>query len=95
MLETDADRLASIQALGGQLCTVGSSKLLAVFDNNPQDELTAPGVEGYVPILQCRTSDLQDVQKDVPVLIDGEPYRVRKVERNAPAPGWTTLRLKR
>jgi len=94
MLETDADRLASIQALGGQLHTIAGRLVWAIFEETSQDALGAP-VETNVPVLECRTSDVSDVLKEQPVTVGSDAYRIRRVDKNTPAPGWTTLRLKR
>lgn len=94
-MESDADRLDSIRALGGILVRVDDREVWALFDDVSTDALNTPGVEVRIPTLTCRSSDVSDVQKDVPVSIGTELYRVRKAEPDAPALGWTTLRLKR
>ena len=94
-METDADRLESIQALGGRLHLIDGQEVWSIFDDSPLETLTQPGVEGRVPVLECRTSDVINAQKEQSVSVDSEIYRVKRVERNAPAPGWTTLYLKR
>lgn len=95
MLESDADRLASIRAVGGALRFINGVEVWAIFDDSPLEALTSPGVEGRSVTLTCRSSDTPGVMKDQAVEIDSDPYRIKRVERNSPSLGWTTLHLKR
>ena len=94
-METDADRLATIQALGGREHVIDGRAVWSIFDDTPIESLDSPGVDVRVPILTCRTSDVSGLAKDVPVDVGQEAYRVKRAEPNSPAPGWTILRLKR
>lgn len=95
MLESDADRLASIQALGGALHHVNGREVWSIFDDSPLEVMTSPGVEGRSTTLTCRSSDIPEAQKEQPIEVGSDPYRVKRVERNSPSLGWTTLHLKR
>ena len=94
-METDADRLDAIQALGGSLCLIDGRQVWSLFDETPIESLTAPGVEGRATVMECRSSDVLNLVKDMPVEVGGEMYRIKRVERNSPAPGWTAIQLKR
>jgi hypothetical protein len=60
MLESEADRLASIKALGGEPFTTDQAeKLVAIFDNDYQDSsLGNFSVANSEPVLHCRTTDV-------------------------------------
>lgn len=95
MLESDADRLASIQAIGGALYLIDGREVWSIFNDTPLEALATPGVEGRAVTLECRTSDTLEAQKEQPVEVGSDAYRIKRVERNSPAMGWTTLYLKR
>lgn len=58
-MDTDADRLAMIKSLGGQLVSVRGREFWAIFDN---DFALANGmVESSGPALTCRTSDFLEI----------------------------------
>ncbi|HYE70596.1 MAG TPA: hypothetical protein VD932_03635 [Aquabacterium sp.] len=83
MLETDADRLATIKALDGQLVTPdGGSKFWAVFDAEYVSVLSDPPMESTSPALQCRTSDVESRQivKDTEIQVGQDLYRVHRHE---------------
>lgn len=60
MLESEADRLAMIQAVGGEEFDTGhAERLLAIFDRAYEESvLTGHVVANRRPILHCRTSDI-------------------------------------
>jgi hypothetical protein len=97
MLETDADRLASIRALGGELVTHSAGTFLAIFDNEYRGVgLGDIEIETRGPVLTCRSSDVTDLGKEAVLhLSDAGDYRVRRSEPDNPAPGWTLLLLRR
>jgi hypothetical protein len=78
-METESDRLASIQGLGGQLVSTDSGSFWAIFDS---DYVDAVNTETLGPVLTARTSDaLQYAKaKDTAVTVAGVVYRVRKHE---------------
>lgn len=95
-LESDADRLAMIQALGGREVPGPDGKpFWAVFKFEFIDVLGGPSVEGRQPFLECRTSDVTTlgIDKDTDLTVKGEPYRVRRHEPDGE--GWSLLILKR
>lgn len=59
MLESDADRLASIKGLGGQLVRAEGGDFYAIFDSefSLASFTDGPGVSSSSPQLTCRTSD--------------------------------------
>jgi hypothetical protein len=91
-METDADRLAMIQSLGGQLITHAQGSFWAIFDR--EFALLADGaVESRQPALTARTSDVEVLAKDTVVHVAGEPYRIKRPEPDGT--GMTILILKR
>jgi hypothetical protein len=82
-MESEADRLAMIQAVGGEPFTTDKpAPLLGVFEREPQEAL-ADGrvVSNYVPILESRSSDVaaHGLMKGSAVIRqkDGAQYVVR------------------
>lgn len=77
-METDADRLESIKALGGLRASVRGQYFWAIFDNAYIEILD--GIESTTPALSsCRTSDIERVQlvKDDVIEIDGKQWRMK------------------
>ena len=65
MIESDADRLALIRALGGQLVCFDGGQFWAVFDNPSRDSsLSDLDIEGASPSLTALTSDVESLRKD-------------------------------
>ncbi len=92
MIESDADRLASIQALDGQLISYADGSFWAIFDR--EFLLIDGSVESRQPTLQARTSDVSDIQKDTIISVPGEEaFRVKRHEPDGS--GMTLLILKR
>jgi hypothetical protein len=96
MLENDADRLASIRGLGGQLVRSAMGNFEAIFD--------APGsisnfddthVDSTSPTLTARTCDVSRLgpnPRGVTVTVTEGSYIVREHQRGS-APGWSVLVL--
>jgi hypothetical protein len=85
MFESDADRLALIQAVGEQFDTGKPTRMWAIFDEayleSSLDRFTVANGE---PMLQCRTSDvaLHELVKQSKVtrVSDGSAYFVKDLE---------------
>lgn len=82
MLESDADRLASIQALGGQLVSTPAGQFWAIFENQYLEGgfSDGPSIETRQPILTARTSDVQSLAKDTVLEIGGRQYLLKRHE---------------
>lgn len=85
MLESEADRLAMIQAVGEAFSTVCPEKLWLVFDRAfIEQALGNFTVEGNKPVALGRTSDvaLHELVKDTVITrdSDGAKYTVRRFE---------------
>jgi hypothetical protein len=78
-METEADRLASIQALGGQLVAAEDGQFWAIFD---REFLESVDTETRVPVLTARTSDAEQYipRKGAAVTVGAVVYRVRRHE---------------
>lgn len=83
MLETDAGRLAGIRFLDASLARAPRGTLEGQFQNG-YAEVDADGiaVEGSVPSLICRTSDVARlaIEKTTRLEIDGTTYVVAREE---------------
>lgn len=62
-METDADRLAMIKSLGGQLVRHDGGEFWAVFENEFAAASFDVEVEAARPTLAARTSDVQQIRK--------------------------------
>jgi hypothetical protein len=92
-METEADRLASIKALGGQLVRAESGDFWAIFD---REYLESVDTETRSPALTARTSDAERCaprKGGAAVSVGVEIFRVRRHEKNSPAPDWTIIIL--
>lgn len=78
-MDSDADRLALVKALGGQLLRVEAGDFWAIFDREYLGQLET---ETRVPALTCRTSDAERYikPKGAAVPIGNDTYRVRRHE---------------
>lgn len=102
-METDADRLYSIQDAGGLCVRSPNGEFWAIFDDNQTEVIGAPGVNVRQLALTCRLSDVSRlaVTRDTLIEIpteDGsvQTYRAKNdPDRNNPAPGWAVIQLKR
>jgi hypothetical protein len=89
-MESDADRLAMIKSLGGQIVCAPDREFWAVFDR----EFSVDGaVESRQPVLNARDIDLQTLAKDTVVAVDGENFRIKRLEPDGT--GMTLAILKR
>lgn len=89
-METEADRLASIKALGGRLIPCETTSFWAIFD---REYASADSVETKTSALTARTSDVENLPKDTVFTIDGELYRIKRHEPDGS--GMTALILRR
>ncbi len=79
-MESEADRRASLKALGGQCYPTAAGPLLAIFDN---EYMEGVGTETRLPVLTCATADAEAVEatrKGAEVTVDGKVYRVDRHE---------------
>lgn len=94
-LESEADRIAGLWALGAVPIGFPSGCVLGIFD---QAFASVPfdlaDIEGRTPFLTCRASDVASVRKDDVVKINGAAYRVMRIEPDTPAPGWVVILLR-
>ena len=81
-MDSDADRLAMLQGLGGQTITATGGTFTAIFDNGYADSLGGPAVEGTEPRLTARTSDLTSlsVGKGDTLTIASVAWKVSRTE---------------
>jgi hypothetical protein len=63
MMESDADRLASIQSLGGVCVRSSSREFWAIFDHDFSLVDVGSGVESQTSVLTCRASDVSTLSK--------------------------------
>lgn len=96
MLENDADRLASIKGLGGQLVTLESgAQVWAIFDAAGSiSRFDDAQINSTSPQLTLRTSDVDanSLRRASQVTVDGDPFLVREHQKGE-APGWSVLVL--
>lgn len=96
MMETDAERLDTIRALGGLfVLSNGRASFEAIFDR--QYSSVSAGdleIESRSPALTCRSSDVVGMTKDEVLTIGEDEYRMLRPEPDSPAPGWTLLILR-
>lgn len=92
MIESDADRLESLQALGEQL-KIDDESVWGIFENEYLGELDGPGVASSEPTVTVRTSDIMRMDRGALVVrANGERYSVRQAEPDGT--GMTMLRLR-
>jgi len=92
MFESDADRLAMIQGLGGQLVLSPDGEFWAVFERPSALSLDG-SVETRQPVLIARTADVEALTKDTPLSIGTEEFRIKRLEPDGT--GMTTIILRR
>jgi hypothetical protein len=80
MLESDADRLASIKWLGGQLVSHAQGEFWALFDNDFQQALGDGMVESRGPALTARLVDVEQLRKDTVLNVAGKTFKLKKAE---------------
>lgn len=67
-MDSDADRLALIKGLGGQLVRHDSGQFWAIFDNGfSAVDVGDTEVEAASPSLTARTSDVESLSKETPL----------------------------
>ena len=95
MLESDADRLASIKALGGQLVHHDAGSFWAIFENQYHEAgfNDGPSVETRQPVLTARTSDVHALEKDALLEVSGEQFRFKRHEPDGTGMSLVFLRL--
>lgn len=78
-METDADRLAMIKSLGGQLVHHPVGSFWAIFDR--EFVLLAEGaVESRQPALTARTVDVVGLPKDATLTVGSDTFRIKRHE---------------
>lgn len=92
-MESEADRLASIQGLGGIRIYTGASYFWAIFDNGFTEQQMGVPIESVFPYLTARTSDASGLLKDQQLNVGDEIYRVNRLEQDGT--GMTRVVLKR
>ena len=93
MIESDADRLALLRALGESVTTPRGT-LLCLFDSPPAtDQFSGENVGVNSPRIIVRTSDLlvHLLARGVRVIYGTEYYKVRRTVDDGD--GWTTVFL--
>lgn len=82
MFESDDDRLALIQALGGQLVRHPDGEFWAILDSDYLEALggSRAGIDASQLLLTARTSDTKELPKDAVLDIAGEQYRIKRHE---------------
>lgn len=92
-IETDRSRLRMIKAVGGLIASFSRGDIWCIFDNGNADVLSM--VESSGPSMHCRSSDVSSIAitKDDEVEINGEQYRVKKMDPDGT--GMTMVHLKK
>lgn len=99
MIESDADRLATIQGLGGQLVRTDRGNFCAILDSDFSSAGFSDGarVNSESPQLTCRTSDVKRLQLDegaeLDTLVDGVASRYSVREHQPDGTGMSVLVL--
>lgn len=91
-MESDADRLATIKALDGQLIQCDQGDFWGVFERDfvlSTDQV----VESAHPVIQARTIDVADLPKDTLLKVGNEEWRIKRHEPDGA--GYTHLYVKR
>ncbi len=79
-MESDADRLASIKGLGGQIVSSEFGEFWAIFDNDFQAALPDGLVESRGPALTCRTIDVSELKRGAVITVSANPYKLNRHE---------------
>lgn len=80
MIETEADRLATIKGLDGQIVSCDRGDFWAIFDNDYAAAIGDGMVEGRGPALTCRTSDVELLPRLSSILVGSITYKLNKHE---------------
>ena len=95
-MESDADRLATIQAAGGVSVHGPNGAFVAIFDREYEgNDFGGPEIEGRQTVLTARSSDVSKLARDAVLNIEGSDFRLQRQMPDRPAPGWTMVVLKR
>lgn len=90
-MQSDADRLAMIKSLGGQLARPKDGQpFWGLFD---REFLLTGAVETRVTALNARSCDVASLDKEAPLEVDGEDFKIKRLEPDGT--GMTLLILKR
>lgn len=95
MLETDADRLDAMQALGAETVTVDADSFEGIFDSEfAMVDGLETGTGSTAPVLLARDSDVAEFEIDRGVVLEirGVDYEVVRLE--ADSTGMTRIVLK-
>jgi hypothetical protein len=94
MIETDADRLASIKGLGGQLVRHDDGQFWGIFDNDYQAALADGSVESRGPVLTALMTDVADLRKGAVLTLGTRTFKILRSEPDE-STGFTTIYLAR
>lgn len=95
-METDADRLDTIQALGGvSVLSPARAEFCAIFDRQYSGVSVGDlDFESRSPALTCRSTDVDGMTKDEVLTVLDADYRMLRAEPDTPTPGWTVIVLR-
>jgi hypothetical protein len=81
-MDTDADRLELIVALGGVRVLAPTGDFMAVFDHQYLSDGVGLEVETRTPALTCRSADVERLRlrKGTAVTVADDVYKVRRHE---------------
>lgn len=95
MFESDADRLASIKALGGELAQVNERDVFVIFtDEHVPLQFGTFTVDGDSPQILGRKADLGVLDDNTLIVVHGAEYRIAGVEPDG-VDGMTVVRLRK
>lgn len=95
MLESDADRLAELSALGGELAQINDRDVLVLFtDEHAPLSFGNFVVDGSTPQVLARASDISDVDDNSTIVVRSISYRVGAIEPDG-VNGMTVIRLRK
>lgn len=90
-LESDADRLAMLEALGEDvIITVDGSPMVGIFEHEYAE---VQGIESMRPILLVRSSDVTDLAHNAQAVVQSVTYLVKNIQVHGS--GMTTLVLEK
>jgi hypothetical protein len=95
MMESDADRLDAIQALGGIPIQSTTGDFWAIFDR--QYDGVGMGdldIESRTPAMTCRSCDVKSRTKDEVLSVPDGDFRILRIQPDTPAPGWSVVILR-
>jgi hypothetical protein len=95
-MESDADRLASIKSLGGQIVRHADGEFWAIFESPYHESAFSdgPSVETRQPMLTAaRTCDVDVLSKDTVLHVAGMQYLFKRHEPDGTGMSTVFLRL--